>query len=228
MTWELNLGDCLDPVTGLASLGDGDVSHIVCDPPYSERTHGGQCKDRSDGCAPLDLNYSHLTPEQVAVIAPLFRRVSKGWVLIMTDHTLFPAWEASLPGYTFAPIPIVMKGMTVRLQGDGPSSWTCWLVVNRPTGFMDGTKPGAYIGSAGTRGDNIVPGSKPPWLMEQILRDYSKPGELICDPFTGGGTTGLAALKMGRRFLGWEQKQEHHAFASRRISAAREQREMFA
>ena len=55
------------------------------------------------------------------------------------------------------------------------------------------------------------------WLMEQIIRDYTKPGELICDPFSGGGTTGLAAVKMGRRFLGWEQKPEHHAFAMKFI-----------
>lgn len=208
-------------------MADGSVDCIATDPPYSARTHHGQAVDRYDGVADLDLNYAHLTPGQVAIIAPQLRRVARGWVLVMTDHALFSAWDAALPGYTFAPIPLVMKGMTVRLQGDGPSSWTCWLVVNRPTGFMDGTKPGAYVGNAAERGLNIVPGSKPEWLMSQIIRDYTKPGELICDPFTGGGTTGLAALRMGRRFIGWEQKPEHHAFALKRISAAREQRELF-
>lgn len=222
----LHLGDCLDPASGLASLADGSVDHFISDPPYSARTHDGQAVDRADGVADLELNYSSLTPAQVAVLASQFRRVARGWVLIMTDHTLFPHWEAALPGYTFMPIPVVMKGMTVRLQGDGPSSWAVWLVVNRPTGFMDGTKPGAYTGSAGARGENIVPGCKPAWLMEQILRDYTKPGELICDPFSGGGTTGLAAVKMGRRFLGWEQKPKHHAFAVKRIAAARQQLEI--
>ena len=228
MSFTLHLGDCTDPVTGLASLGDKSVDHFITDPPYSARTHEGQRKDRNDGVDPTELNYAHLTHEQVSGLSGEFRRATRGWVLVMTDHLLFPAWDAALPGYTFAPIPLVMKGMTVRLQGDGPSSWTCWLVVNRPTGFMDGTKPGAYVGAAQERGENIVPGSKPLWLMEQIIRDYTKPGELICDPFSGGGTTGLAAVKMGRRFLGWEQKPEHHAFALKRLTAAREQIEMFA
>ncbi len=212
-----------DPVTGLASLGDKSVDHVICDPPYSARTHGGQYKERNDGVGPLELKYDHLTTEQLSRISGELRRASRCWVLIMTDHVLFPTWEAALTGYTFPPIPLVMKGMTVRLQGDGPSSWTCWLVVNRPTGFMDGTKQGAYVGAAQERGANIVPGSKPLWLMEQILRDYTKPGDLICDPFAGGGTTGLAAVKMGRRFLGWEQKPEHYSFALKRLTAAREQ-----
>ena len=34
--------------------------------------------------------------------------------------------------YVFSPIPLVDEGMTVRLRGDGPSSWTCWLCVGRP------------------------------------------------------------------------------------------------
>lgn len=224
---DLRLGDCMG-AEGLPALADGSVDHVVCDPPYSARTHHGQATDRADGVADLRLNYGHLMPEQVVQIAAQLRRVARGWVLVMTDHSLFPHWEAALPGYTFAPIPIVMKGMTVRLLGDGPSSWTCWLVVNRPTGFIDGTKPRAYVGMAGVRRDNIVPGSKPRWLMEQILRDYTKPDELICDPYSGGGTTGLSAVKMGRRFLGWEQKEDHHAFASKRIAAARHQLELCA
>lgn len=226
--YDMRLGDCLDPVTGMASLADKSVDHVITDPPYSARTHEGQAVDRADGVADLDLCYTHLTPAQVAAVAAEIRRVSRGWALVMTDHSLFPHWEAALPGYTFAPLPIVMTGMTVRLQGDGPSSWAVWLVVNRPTGFMDGTKPGAYVGPAAARGENIVPGSKPPWLMEQIVRDYTKPGELICDPYSGGGTTGLAALRMGRRFLGWEQKPAHHSFACKRLAAAREQLELCA
>jgi site-specific DNA-methyltransferase (adenine-specific) len=218
--WTLHLGDC---IAGMATLADASVDHVITDPPYSARTHSGQHVGRSDGVGDLTLNYGHLTPEQVAAIAPQLRRIARGWVLIMTDHLLFPHWDAALTGYTFAPIPCVMTGMTVRLQGDGPSYWTTWLVVNRPTGFMDGTKPGAYTGPAQGRGENIVPGSKPEWLMDQILRDYSKPGELICDPYSGGGTTGLSAVKLGRRFIGWELDAKHCAFATKRLEAAREQ-----
>jgi len=49
---------------------------------------------------------------------------------------------------------------------------------------------------------------------------------LVCDPFAGSGTTGIACIKMGRRFLGWEKKPEHFAYAERRMRAAREQLEL--
>ncbi len=227
MSLDLRLGDCMDAAFGLPSLDDKSIDHLICDPPYSERTHGGQYKERSDNSYPTEINYSALTTAQVSALSAQMRRVTKGWILIMTDHVLVPSWEASLPGYTFAPLPIVMKGMTVRMQGDGPSSWAVWLVANRPIGLRDGTKPGAYVGSP-ERGKNIVIGSKPVWLMEQLIRDYTKAGDLICDPFSGGGTTGLAAKNLGRRFIGWEKNPEHHLFAKKRIEDAREQLEICA
>jgi len=236
-TWELRCGDCTDPATGLASLADKSVDHVITDPPYGERTHEGQRHRRREGGPRTDgflssagLEYEHLTPEQVAAVARQIRRVSRGWCLVMTSHDLFPAWEAALEGYTFAPVPIVLKGMNVRLAGDGPSSWCVWLVANRPVGLRDGTKPGAYVGGAGKgqeRAANPVKGHKPLWLMEAILADYTKPGELICDPFAGSGTTGVACIRNGRRFIGWERDPKYHAIATKRLSAAREQLTIF-
>ena len=54
--------------------------------------------------------------------------------------------------------------------------------------------------------------------MQSIVRDYSRPGDLVCDPFCGSGTTAIAALQEGRRFVGSEAKPEHHAIAMRRIA----------
>jgi DNA modification methylase len=38
--------------------------------------------------------------------------------------------------------------------------------------------------------------------MADIVRRFTKPGDLIADPFLGGGTTGIVALSLGRRFVG--------------------------
>ena len=62
-----------------------------------------------------------------------------------------------------------------------------------------------------------VVGGKPLALMAAIVRDYSRPGDLVCDPFVGSGTTALAALSEGRRFVGSEQKPEHYEIARRRL-----------
>jgi site-specific DNA-methyltransferase (adenine-specific) len=69
---------------------------------------------------------------------------------------------------------------------------------------------------------------KPLALMEALIRDFTDHGELICDPFAGSGTTGVAALRMGRRFIGWEKDPRYHAIAMKRLSAAREQLELTA
>ncbi len=59
--------------------------------------------------------------------------------------------------------------------------------------------------------------------METLVRDFSDHGELILDPFAGSGTTGVAALKNGRRFLGVELNEKWAMPAATRIRYAREQ-----
>jgi DNA modification methylase len=62
---------------------------------------------------------------------------------------------------------------------------------------------------------------KPVALMEALIADFTEPGELVLDPFAGSGTTGVAALRLGRRFLGWEKDAEHHRVASQRLAGER-------
>lgn len=56
-----------------------------------------------------------------------------------------------------------------------------------------------------------------------LLRDLlavTQPGGLVLDPFTGGGTTGMACMATGRRFLDVELSPEYHRIAVDRIAAA--------
>jgi DNA modification methylase len=53
--------------------------------------------------------------------------------------------------------------------------------------------------------------------MRAIVRDYSRPGDLIVDPFCGSGTTALAAAMESRRCITSEENPEHHAIAKRRL-----------
>ena len=63
-------------------------------------------------------------------------------------------------------------------------------------------------------------------LMERLVRLFSEPGELVLDPFAGSGTTGVAAIRLGRQFHGWEMNSLYVAIASKRVTAAREQLEL--
>jgi DNA modification methylase len=53
--------------------------------------------------------------------------------------------------------------------------------------------------------------------MRALVRDYSRSGQLVCDPCAGGGTTLLAAAIEGRSAVGAEMMPEHYAIAQKRI-----------
>jgi len=60
-------------------------------------------------------------------------------------------------------------------------------------------------------------GQKPMWLMRAIVRDYSRHGDLVCDPYAGSGTTLLAAVMEGRRAIGAEMDEGRFDMAVRRL-----------
>ena len=59
--------------------------------------------------------------------------------------------------------------------------------------------------------------------MDRLVRLFSDENELILDPFAGSGTTGVAALRNGRRFVGFERDPKYHAIATKRLGYTREQ-----
>jgi site-specific DNA-methyltransferase (adenine-specific) len=66
------------------------------------------------------------------------------------------------------------------------------------------------------------PTEKPVALMEMYIRNSTQPGDLVMDPFMGSGTTGVAAIRAGRRFIGIELDERWHGVAAKRIRKALE------
>ena len=71
------------------------------------------------------------------------------------------------------------------------------------------------------------PTQKPLRLMESIIIKHSNPGDLVCDPFCGSGTTGVAAVKHGRRFVGGDSNKEYAEKASERLRQSARQASIF-
>ncbi len=67
------------------------------------------------------------------------------------------------------------------------------------------------------------PNQKPGKLMEELVNLVSKEGDVVLDPFMGSGSTGLAAIKCGRSFVGCEMDKTHFETACRRIELEMEQ-----
>jgi site-specific DNA-methyltransferase (adenine-specific) len=64
------------------------------------------------------------------------------------------------------------------------------------------------------------PNQKPLALMDWIISKIVPPGGTVLDPFMGSGTTGVACLETGRRFIGIEIDPDYFKIARRRIRAA--------
>ncbi len=206
-------------------LADVECDAVITDPPYDERTHAAAAaaarRDPSTMTKkpPSGLLYDAWTDGDVKELCA-FSNKQRGWSVIITNHRHARVVEeaAETAGrYCFAPLAWVAPGSRVRLVGDGPSNWTCWVVVARPKTreFASwGALPGAYVE---TNRDIVITGGKPLALMRSIIRDYSRPGDLICDPCAGGGTTLLAAIMEGRRAIGSEMDPKTFQIAVDRL-----------
>jgi len=64
---------------------------------------------------------------------------------------------------------------------------------------------------------NIHPTVKPVHLMAWLVRLVSKEGDVVLDPFVGSGTTGVACMKLNRKFIGIEKEEEYCKIAEARI-----------
>ncbi len=221
----LILGDCRKVLPGLPT-----VDAVIVDPPYSKRCHDGHDSAGGNDCKRQKLGYEHLTEQDVKDLATEYALRCTGWVVWMTDSELALIVRKSLASvgrYAFTPLPFYHPGRSVRLSGDGPCSWTDWIVVARTKNQVKwGTLPGGYVAGAGWN-DKARMGGKPTHLMRALVSDYSLPGDLVLDTHMGAGTTGVACALEGRRFIGVEIVEEAFYTACERIENAYRQAPMF-
>lgn len=196
------------------ALATDECDSMICDPPFGAKTHEGARTTAEHDQQGITYTCwrSYDVKDFVSWAVPRTRR----WIFAMTSHDLiepYMDYYSDNGFYPFAPIAIVMLGMGVRKQGDGPSSWTIYGMTARARNrkamdnqISNGTAlwralPGAYVwhgaGSGNGRG-------KPVSGMADIVCDYSNPGDVVMDPFAGEGSTLQAALIHGRVAIGSE------------------------
>lgn len=241
MTGPIRLGDYREALANVQPMPGGRWlwDTVITDPPFGARTHEG-----ARTCADHDthgvVDYQHWRPADVHDFVSWAVPRTRRWIAAMTSHDLIEAYEDAYKAvgwYHFVPVPIVISGMGVRRQGDGPSSWSLYLMraANVDTlvseAFPD--EDVAYLMVARARGREIManpasngtalwrttPGAywwspnpnrrgqgydKPIAGLKEIVGDYSNPGDTICDPFSGYGSTLVAGVQLGRKVIGSE------------------------
>jgi DNA modification methylase len=195
--WQVIEGDCLDVMRGMA---DASVDAIVTDPPY-----GLDVADWDDH-VPYHLlseflrisrgivvwfGAASMLAEQSAIFNPKPERVLIWAPAFTLSHT-----QSDLIHYRWHPIYV----WRITKQKSNPR----WDIFDTPT-------------ECGNWWEHKC--TKPVRLMKSLL-GLAIEGGTVLDPFTGSGTTGVAAVNLGMNFIGIERNPEYVAIARRRIADA--------
>lgn len=241
MTWNLHHGDCLDRTKGLPALADGSVDHTITDPPYAGHVEAGSRsvggKDKGGEITTRDFVYVPLSPAEQMAVSWHIARVTRRWGLVFTDVEGLEAWRHCLTlwGMEYVRCGIWERHGAPQTTGDRPAQGFEAIALFHAAGvrkrWNGRGKDGIWrhtLPSTKERRRRGHPTPKPEPLMAELVRDFTDPGETILDPYAGSAATGIAAVRAGRHFVGWEKKGTFYRLARAQLEVTRENLELFA
>jgi adenine-specific DNA-methyltransferase len=202
------LGDCTELMRHLPS---GCVDLIVTDPPYV-----AHYKDRSGRRILNDDNTRWILPafsEAHRVLRDDAFCVSfYGWHKV---DKFLSTWRSC----GFSPVGHFTWVKTYSSSVGYTKMWhecAYLLVKGRP---QKPSNPPADVLPWKYSGNKLHPTQKPVSALTPLIEAYSKPGDVVLDPFGGSGSTAVAALKSGRKFILFEKDETYFANAKARLLA---------
>ena len=230
----LILGDCLKVMPLL-----GAVDHVISDPPYEaimqDAKNALQGRLRRDGGPEIrSLGFQSIDDIRADVVSHV-SRLCNGWLIAFCTIEGTAHWADAInpsPLKYKRPCIWVKPDCTPQLNGQGPAIGgecfvTAWCGAGR-SAWNAGGKRGVYTHNVNPPDRHGTHPTEKPWrLFAEIIRDFTNAGDSILDPFMGSGTTGVACVKLGRKFTGVELDEDYFEIACERISKAYEQPDMF-
>ena len=205
---ELHLGDCLEI---LPTLETGSIDAVITDPPYGIGESNRKNLSRRNLAACRD--YGEFNWDS--------KRVSELYICELLRVGIHQ---------------VIFGGIYYTDYLPPTSSWIVWDKLNGKSDFADcelawtshkkAVRKFTYLWSGMIKQKpekRYHPTQKPLALMLWVLENYTKPNDLILDPFMGSGTTGVACVQTGRRFIGVEISEKYFRIARQRIEDAQKQ-----
>ncbi len=184
------------------ALGPKAVDHVIADPPYDEKTHS---KARTGFRDPIVIDFDTLPP--ASTFYPALIAVAKRWTICFCALGQLGEYEQAA-GEEWIRAGIWHRTDSApQFGGDRPSHACEGIAIGHREGPKRWNRHGHqafWEGPICRDPHRMHPTKKPLWLMEALIRDFTDPGDVILDPTMGEGTTGEAALRLGRRFIGAE------------------------
>jgi DNA modification methylase len=203
----LYLADCLDALPEI-----GEVDACITDPPYGI---GLDYETEAFNDTPAELQ------DLIDAFLPLCRRRAR--LVSITpgnvNHYLYPKPTWTLCWFNRAG------------AGSGPWGFSCWqpILCYGADPYLKaqmGRRPD-YIEWSETSEKNGHPCPKPINFQKMWIDRVAFDAASILDPFMGSGTTGVAAVQMGKQFIGIEREAKYFEIACKRIDDAQRQRDFF-
>lgn len=231
--------DCLE---GMKELSDASIDMILCDLPYGTTENAWDVKI---DLAELWKQYRRITKENAAIV--LFSQMPFTAELVMSNPREFRyewIWEKNIStGFLNAKkMPLkahenilvfyrklptyhaqMLTGFSPYFRARNGKGSTNYR-TNLP-GFISQSIDGSRYPNDILRfpvSHGLHPTEKPVPLLEYLIRTYTDAGETVLDNCMGSGSTAIAAMNTGRRFIGFETDIKYFCTAKARIEAVRD------
>jgi len=202
---ELYLGDCLEILPTLSG-----VDAVVTDPPYGINFPYRSYNDTRENLVALIANVmpeiSRITTNAYILCGPtqIGLYPQPEWVCCITWNTTGSFGKYGYNQWT----PVLCYGKDI--EGFGSVNGMTKADTFRING-------GGSVGFQRDADEKEHTCPKPLNLMVMVVNRYSKINQAVLDPFMGSGTTGIACIRTGRRFIGIEKDPVHFETARSRI-----------
>jgi hypothetical protein len=210
----LYLGDCREilPTIGMVDLAPQQGWALVCDPPYGINENNARNLSR-DRLAPA-TDYGHFTWDAGTAdeAVELARSICQHAIIFGGNYYSLPPTSCWL----------VWDKLN---SGDFADCELAWTNLRKAVRRLKYLWNGMIKAPGEVRGDH--PTQKPVGVMKWCIQHLPADATTILDPFMGSGTTGVAALQLGRQFIGIEIEPNYFDIACRRIEEAWKQPRLF-
>ncbi len=202
-------GDCTEV---LKTIADESVDFVLTDPPYfvryrdrTGRTIANDSRPESVLGAFHDL-YRVLKPDTFCISFYGWNRVD----------AFYHAWKSA--GFTPVGHIVWQKNYASRSGFLNSRHEQAYLLAKgrpaKPASPLDDVRPWEYTGN------RAHPTEKAVSILEPLIQTFSRPGDLVLDPFSGSGSTLVAAALSGRSYLGIELDSSYCQLAEKRLAGA--------
>jgi site-specific DNA-methyltransferase (adenine-specific) len=230
----LYLGDCMDILKTLPKC-----ELIVTDPPYKITSRGGYTSAGGMLSAEKVRSGEVFDNNEIDIsdwITSAFNVIPDGaHCYVMTNNKNISHYlnEISKSEFHFVKSLIWVKDNKIMSQMYmSQFEYVLFLRKGRAKKILNcGTSDVLQFRNKKTKdaaGKNIHDTEKPVDLIEVLISNSSNAGDIVLDMFMGSGSTGVAAVKSGRKFIGIEKDERYFDIACKRIEAAYAQGQPFA